>query len=95
MTKAELIKEAQNLEFHFDIYGICGVNKDGIVGSYGEPCKVEHNGKEVVANLWKLPKVWAACCVDSNYFYEWISPEYADEYHKMYMRELKAEFGGK
>jgi len=95
MTKAEYIKEAQNLEFPFDIHGICGVNDDGIVVSYGEPCKVEIDGKEVIANLWKLPKVWAECCVDSNYFDEWISPEYADEYHKMYMRQLELEFGGK
>ena len=95
MTKAEYIKEAQNLEFSFDIHGICGVNKDGIVVSYGEPCKVEIDGKEVIANLWKLPKVWAECCVNSNYFDEWISPEYADEYDEMYMRQSELEFGGK
>ena len=94
MNKAELIKEVQNCEFHFSDYGICGVREDGVVVSYGEPCYVEHNGKWVIANLWRLPKIWAECCLDSNYHYEWHSPEYADEYHKMYMREMEAEFGG-
>jgi hypothetical protein len=93
MTKADYIKEAQNLEFNFTDEGYCGVNKEGVVVKWGKPCKVEINGKEVIANLWKLPKIWAECCVNSNYFDEWISPKYAEAYHKMYMKEIEAEFG--
>jgi len=92
MKKAELIKEVIGMEFHFDEYGICGVREDGIVVHWGEPCRVEHNGKLVIANLWKLPKVWVECCLNSSYWYEWIPPEYAHKYNEYLMKEMKEEF---
>jgi|2_EtaG_2_1085320.scaffolds.fasta_scaffold42033_2 hypothetical protein len=93
MRKSELINELIGCEFHFEEYGICGVRQDGVVVFFGEPCYVEHNGKRVIANLWKLPKIWTKCCLDSNYHYEWYHPDDASEYSRLYLAEMKAEFG--
>ena len=93
MKKADIIKELIGSEFHFYDYGICYLRENGVIVHWGEPCYVEHNGKEVVANLYKLPKVWAECCANSNYYYEWYGPEDKEVYSRMLREELKMEFG--
>ena len=93
MKKADIIKSIIGHEFHFSDYGICGLRSDGVVVNWGEPCHVEHNGKWVIANLYKLPKVWAECCANSNYYYECYGPEDKEVYSRMLREELKMEFG--
>ena len=94
MKKSEMIDMLIDHEIPFVDYGYVYVRKNGDLVHWGEICHIEHNGKWVKANLYRLPKIYAECCLMSKYYDQWYSPDELDLADQRMINELKAEFGG-
>jgi len=93
MKKSEIIDMLKGYEIPFVDYGCVYVKDNGDLVHWGEVCHIEHNGKYVKANLYKLPTIYAECCLISDYYDEWYSPDEIHHARERMMDEVKAEFG--
>lgn len=94
MSKTEIIEKLKGSEMLFSDYGFVYVRDNGDLVHWGEVCKIEHKGKWLKANLYKLPKIFSECCLYSRYFDEWYNPEELHLASKRLLNELKKEFRG-
>ncbi len=93
MSKSEIIEKLKGGEVPFSDYGFVYVKDNGDLVHWGEVCGIEHNGKWLKANLYKLPKIFSECCLYSSYYDEWYSPEELHLASKRIQSEIKQEFG--